>query len=156
RPLLLALASIPFIVAAVALDARRFPVVERLAPPARRAVDAIPEGERVAALLQRTWERLLTVRPSGAAWVEAFGLGALNWVENCGCLVACIWAVHGHIPWHGILVAYALAQVAASIPITPGGLGVVEGSLTGLLVAYGMETEVALAAVLLYRAVSFW
>src|SRR5439155_20261452 len=34
--------------------------------------------------------------------------------------------------------------------------GVVEGSLTGLLVAYGMETEVALAAVLLYRAVSFW
>jgi hypothetical protein len=103
-----------------------------------------------------TWERLLTVRPSGTAWFEAFGLAALNWIENCGALVACIWAVHGHIPWHGILVAYALAQVAASIPITPGGLGVVEGSLTALLVAYGMPTHVALASVLLYRVVSFW
>jgi len=156
RPLLIALASIPFIVAAFALAARRYPLVDRLAPVGRRIVNTIPEGERVEALLQRTWERLLTVRPSGYAWVEAFSLGALNWLENCGCLVACIWAVHGHIPWHGILVAYALAQVTASIPITPGGLGVVEGSLTALLVAYGMPTETALASVLLYRAVSFW
>src|SRR5207248_3078516 len=106
--------------------------------------------------VQRTWERLLTVRPSGPAWFEAFGLAALNWIENCGCLVACIWAVHGSIAWHGILVAYALAQVSASISITPGGLGVVGGSLTAVLVAYGMPTDVALASVLLYRAVSFW
>jgi hypothetical protein len=106
--------------------------------------------------LQRTWERLLTVKPSPGAWVEAFGLGSLNWLENCGCLVACIWAVHGHIPWHGILVAYSLTQVLASVPITPGGLGVVEGGLTALLVAYGMPTNEALASVLLYRAVSFW
>ena len=141
RPLLVGLALIPFIVAAVALASRRFPVVERLAKLGRRVLDALPEGERIGAVLQRTWERLLTVRPSGAAWLEAFGLAALNWLENCGCLVACIWAVHGHIPWHGILVAYALAQVTASIPITPGGLGVVEGSLTALLVAYGMDAR---------------
>jgi putative heme transporter len=156
RPLLIALASIPFVVAGVALAARRFPVVHRLTAAGRRGIEALPEGERICALLQRTWERLLTVRPSGTAWLEAFGLGALNWLENCGCLVACIWAVHGSIPWHGILVAYALAQVTASIPITPGGIGVVEGSLTALLVAYGMPTNVALASVLLYRAVSFW
>jgi putative heme transporter len=156
RPLLVGLALIPFIVAAVALASRRFPVVERLAKLGRPVLDAFPEGERIGAVLQRTWERLLTVRPSGAAWLEAFGLAALNWLENCGCLVACIWAVHGHIPWHGVLVAYALAQVTASIPITPGGLGVVEGSLTAVLVAYGMDTRVALASVLLYRAVSFW
>ncbi|MCU1449277.1 MAG: hypothetical protein JWP02_1447 [Acidimicrobiales bacterium] len=156
RPLLIALAAVPVVVVGFALAARRFPLVERLAPFGRRLVAAVPEGERIAAVLQRTWDRLLTVRPSRTAWLEAFGLGALNWLENCGCLVACIWAVHGHIPWHGILVAYALAQVTASFPITPGGLGVVEGSLTALLVAYGMETQVALAAVLLYRAVSFW
>jgi uncharacterized protein (TIRG00374 family) len=156
RPLLIALALIPFAVTAFALAARRFPFVRRVATVGRRALDAIPEGERVGAVLQRTWERLLTVRPSGVAWLEAFGLGALNWLENCGCLVACIWAVHGHIPWHGILVAYSLAQVTASVPITPGGIGVVEGSLTALLVAYGMDTRVALASVLLYRAVSFW
>src|SRR5438105_4133620 len=156
RPLLIALATVPFIVAGVALAARRFPAVQHLATRGRRAIEALPEGERICALLQRTWERLMTVRPSGVAWLEAFGLGALNWMENCGCLVACIWAVHGSIPWHGILVAYALAQVLASVPITPGGLGVVEGGLTALLVAYGLPTNVALASVLLYRAVSFW
>ena len=55
---------------------------------------------------------------------------------------------NGSVPWRGIVVAYSLSQVVASIPITPGGIGVVEGSLTGLLVAYGMPTRVALAAVL--------
>src|SRR5438270_17961 len=98
--------------------------------------------------------------PGGAAWAlawaEAFGLALLNWLESCACLVACILAVHGHVPWRGILVAYALTQVLASIPLTPGGIGVVEGGLTALLVAYGMPTQVALASVLLFRVVSFW
>src|SRR5439155_7001323 len=69
RPLLIALASIPFVVAAFALAARRFPIVDRLAPAGRRVRDALPEAERVDALLQRTWQRLLTVRPSGPAWL---------------------------------------------------------------------------------------
>jgi uncharacterized protein (TIRG00374 family) len=156
RPVLIALASIPFIVTALVIAAKRWPVIDKLVPVGQHALETLPKGHEMSGALQRTWERLLTVRPSGPAWLEAFGLGALNWIENCGCLVACIWAVHGHIPWHGILVAYALAQVLASVPITPGGLGVVEGGLTALLVAYGLPTNVALAGVLLYRAVSFW
>jgi hypothetical protein len=156
RPLLIALASIPFVVIGLVMAAKRFPVIDKLIPFGQHILEALPKGHEVSGALQRTWERLLTVRPSGPAWFEAFGLAALNWLENCGCLVACIWAVHGRIPWHGILVAYALAQVLASVPITPGGLGVVEGGLTALLVAYGMPTNVALASVLLYRAVSFW
>jgi len=156
RPLLIALASIPFIVTALIIAANRFPVIDNLIPFGQRLLEKLPKGEAMSGALQRTWERLLTVRPSGTAWLEAFGLAALNWIENCGWLVACIWAVHGRVPWHGILVAYALAQVLASVPITPGGLGVVEGGLTALLVAYGLPTNVALASVLLYRAVSFW
>jgi len=156
RPLLIALASIPFIVTALVIAAKRFPVIDKLIPLGQRVLESLPKGHEMSGALQRTWERLLTVRPSRPAWFEAFGLGALNWIENCGCLVACLWAVHAHIPWHGILVAYALAQVLASVPITPGGLGVVEGGLTALLVAYGLPTNVALASVLLYRAVSFW
>jgi len=156
RPLLIALASIPFVVTTLVIGAKRFPVIDKLVPLGQGFLEKLPKGHEMSGALQRTWERLLTVRPSPGAWFEAFGLGALNWIENCGCLVACIWAIHAHIPWHGILVAYALAQVLASVPITPGGLGVVEGGLTALLVAYGMPTNEALASVLLYRAVSFW
>jgi len=37
--------------------------------------------------------------------------------------------------WKGLLLAYGAGQLAADLPITPGGLGVVEGSLTIALVA---------------------
>ena len=50
----------------------------------------------------------------------------------------------------------AAGQLAASLPVTPGGLGVVEGSLTIALVAYGGIEASTVAAVLLYRLVSFW
>jgi len=112
-------------------------VVEHLAPIARRVRDASLNGRarrrRAGADLGATAHG----RPSPKAWLEAFSLGALNWLENCGCLVRASGRARGD-PWHGVLVAYALAQVTASIPITPGGLGVVEGSLTAVLVAYGM------------------
>jgi putative heme transporter len=60
------------------------------------------------------------------------------------------------VPWRGILVVYGLTQLAAVLPLTPGGLAVVEGSLTALLIAYGLSSGDAVAATLLYRAVGFW
>jgi hypothetical protein len=101
-------------------------------------------------------ENIRIVRPSAITWMEAFLSALLNWLAACACLAACIVAVNGHVPWRGVLVAFTVGQVAASLPITPGGLGVVEGSITGLLVAFGMPTETALASVLLFRVVSFW
>jgi hypothetical protein len=89
-------------------------------------------------------------------WLEAFGLALANWVYDAATLVVCLFALGTGVPWRGILVAYSLTQIAASIPITPGGLGVVEGSLAALLVAYGLPPGEALTATFLYRLVSFW
>jgi uncharacterized membrane protein YbhN (UPF0104 family) len=83
-------------------------------------------------------------------------LALLNWLYDALCLVACIKALGLSVPWRGVLVIYGLTQVSASLPITPGGLGVVEGSMAALLVGYGTPTTSALAIVLLYRIVSFW
>ncbi len=96
------------------------------------------------------------VTPSPVAWVEALLLALANWLTDMATLVFCIWTVHASVPWRGILIAYALTQIAASIPITPGGLAVVEASLGALLVAYGMTSTVAVTVVLLYRLISFW
>ena len=60
------------------------------------------------------------------------------------------------VPWRGLLLAYAAAQLATNLPITPGGLGVVEGSLTVALVAFGGAQASTVAAVLIYRVLSFW
>jgi uncharacterized protein (TIRG00374 family) len=56
----------------------------------------------------------------------------------------------------GLLVAYGLAYVLAAIPITPGGLGVVEATLTSSLVGFGAARGVAILGVLSYRLVNFW
>jgi uncharacterized protein (TIRG00374 family) len=45
---------------------------------------------------------------------------------------------------------------AGSFGITPGGLGLVEAALAGALVAAGVHTPQAVAAVLVYRLISFW
>ena len=47
--------------------------------------------------------------------------------------------------------AWSLARLLGSIPITPGGIGVVELSLTAALIAFGGNNAGVLAAVLVFR-----
>jgi uncharacterized protein (TIRG00374 family) len=83
-------------------------------------------------------------------------MAAANWLWDCCALAMAFLAVGAGVPWRGLLLAYGAAQLATNIPITPGGLGVVEGSLTIALVAYGGGQESTVAAVVLYRLISFW
>lgn len=53
-----------------------------------------------------------------------------------------------------IFAAWTVAKVIGSLPITPGGLGVVELGLTSLLVAFGAPKGDAVAATLVYRTLS--
>jgi uncharacterized protein (TIRG00374 family) len=79
-----------------------------------------------------------------------------NWALDCACLAFAFLAVGAGVPWRGLLLAYGAGQLAANLPITPGGLGVVEGSLVIALVAFGGGQVSTVAAVLLYRILSFW
>ncbi len=51
--------------------------------------------------------------------------------------------------------AFAISRLATFIPATPGGLGTVDAALIGLLVAFGLDQNVALAADLVWRMASF-
>ena len=55
-----------------------------------------------------------------------------------------------------LLVAYGLANILAAIPITPGGLGVVEGILSPPWWASTYRRDIALLAVISWRLVNFW
>ena len=55
-----------------------------------------------------------------------------------------------------ILLAYAATGIVALLPLTPGGLGIVEGSLSGLLVLAGVSGSDAVVATLAYRIASYW
>lgn len=101
------------------------------------------------------WPAAWGGHPGAWGWSRALGWALANWALDAAVLVVSIKALGGEVPWEGALVAYGFAQVAGSLPLTPGGLGTVEASLAGLLVAYGMQAPEALAAVVLYRAVGF-
>lgn len=108
------------------------------------------------ATVDHTFDRLTAVTPSRRQWGVALTWAMANWVLDCGCLVAAFGVVGAPVPWRGVLLAYGAGQLAANLPITPGGLGVVEGSITIALVAYGGAEATTVAAVLVYRLLSFW
>ena len=101
-------------------------------------------------------EGLRSLRPSKAEWGKVAGLGLANWLTDIGVLAVSILALGGAVPWRSLLLIYGLATLIGSLGITPGGLGLVEGTLCLGLVSTGLPAAVALAAVLLYRLVSFW
>ncbi|MCL4423533.1 MAG: YbhN family protein [Actinobacteria bacterium] len=100
--------------------------------------------------------RLNRVKLGWEAVLAALGWAMGNWVLDCACLALAYQSLGVALPWGGLLLAYGAGQLAANLPITPGGLGVVEGSLTIALVAYGGVSTSTVAAVLLYRIISFW
>ena len=55
-----------------------------------------------------------------------------------------------------LAVAYAAANIASAIPLTPGGLGVVEVTLVAITVGFGAPRATAVLAVLGYRIVNYW
>ncbi|MGH9017253.1 MAG: lysylphosphatidylglycerol synthase transmembrane domain-containing protein [Acidimicrobiales bacterium] len=128
--------------------------------PAERGIESRSPVSRWAAApavrIRQLRARIDAVRLRPMGWAEVLGLALLNWLDDCFVVVASIEALHVPVPWRGIFVIYGISQIAAALPITPGGFGVVEGSLAALLTAYGMRTEDALAVVILYRLVSFW
>ncbi|GAB2914462.1 lysylphosphatidylglycerol synthase transmembrane domain-containing protein [Streptomyces mayteni] len=97
-----------------------------------------------------------SVQPGIRPWLRPFTLALLNWVLDAACLVTSLWALDIGVPWHGLLIAYALAQIPGSLRLTPGGIGVVEASLAALLSVYGLTAGEALAGTLLYRFWSYW
>jgi uncharacterized membrane protein YbhN (UPF0104 family) len=136
------------------------PVPAETVPAETVPGDTVPEeataGRTSVRRARELWDRVGSVRISPQEWLRLLGLGVANWVLDGAVLVVSMLAIGVNVPWPDILVIYALTQVTASLPITPGGLGLVEGSLAALLVAYGVGAEPAVATVIVYRLISFW
>ncbi|WP_298340095.1 lysylphosphatidylglycerol synthase transmembrane domain-containing protein [Ferrimicrobium sp.] len=110
-------------------------------------------SERV---LQRANDMLahLHIGPRDASLLGLLGLG--EWGFDLGCLIFIFPALHLAIPWSSVVLAYSASQIVGILPITPGGLGTIEGSLSGVLVAFAVKAHAAITAVLVYRLISYW
>ena len=92
----------------------------------------------------------------GQQWWQATLLSVGRLLFDYLCLLFCVRAVGAHPRPSLILLAYAVAGVIGLIPITPGGIGIVEASLAGLLALAGLDGAEAVLATLAYRLASYW
>jgi uncharacterized protein (TIRG00374 family) len=106
--------------------------------------------------VDQSLSRFLSFRMTGRRWAEASGLSLINWFSGAACLVAAVLAVRVQVPWSKVLLVYVAGATVSSFNLTPGGLGVVEGTLTAGLVGSGMSSRSALGAVLIFRTATFW
>jgi putative heme transporter len=114
-----------------------------------------PRGDREAQI-ERLLARVAVVRLGTRQAFAVVGWAFSNWLLDCTCFGLAFLAIGSGVPWKGLLLAYGAGQLAANLPITPGGLGAVEGSITIALSYFGGGTTADIGAVLVYRLISFW
>lgn len=124
----------------------------------RAVSDKIPglSGERVErAILDASHTFAMMARDKRVlAWSLLWA--SLNWILDAASLW-CFVAAFGHLtnPVE-LFAAYGIANVAGALPITPGGLGVVDSAAPLLLIGFGVTRSVATLGVLGWRMVNFW
>lgn len=124
----------------------------------RAAARHIPilDPDKITTLLGKVAERITMLINNRRTLWWAFTWAGLNWLFDATCLWVFIWSFGHVISPIDLLVAYGLANILAAIPITPAGLGVVEGVLIPTLVGFGVPHSQAILAVIAYRLINFW
>lgn len=152
-----AVAGIALVCAALALIV----LVARDGPGLRRAVERVArrvraDADRVVTALRREADHLRALAADPVRLVEAVGWGAANWLLDAAALWVVLAAAGHTADPLKLFVAYAVAGVLGVLPVTPGGVGIVEGVLVPTLVASGASTQAALVGVLGWRLISYW
>ena len=129
--------------------------VGRAAQAVRNRV--LTKRARLEGLPERLIEQRDVIRAVlGQQWWQATLLSVGRLLFDYLCLLFCVRAVGADPRPSLILLAYAVAGVIGLLPITPGGIGVVEASLAGFLALAGLDGAQAVLATLAYRLASYW
>jgi uncharacterized protein (TIRG00374 family) len=82
-------------------------------------------------------------------------LTILDWVASVIVLSHCLDAFGAHVPIGVVITGFVIGMVAGVLSMVPGGLGVQEGSMTGVFVLLGVPFEQAVLGAILFRAIFF-
>lgn len=90
------------------------------------------------------------------ALTVALTLSVASWFFECFAFSLILGGLGVDLPLRTATFVYAFGSLAGAVSMLPGGLGVAEGSLTGLLAGLGTPLPEAAAATLLVRAATLW
>jgi uncharacterized protein (TIRG00374 family) len=146
-------------VAAIALLVGAHPAIaERAGRRAARLARRFRSGIDPEKAAQASGQFVVRARSAltGRAFLASFAYAAGDLLFDLLSLDL-MFLAFGYQPGFGPLaVAYAAANIASAIPLTPGGLGVVEVTLVAITVGFGAPRATAVLAVLGYRLVNYW
>ena len=120
--------------------------------------DRIPglSGDRLEQVLLETAASLSALGRDRRTLVMSLTWASLNWLLDAASLWCFVAAFGKFVNPVELFAAYGIANVAGALPLTPGGLGVVDSIAPLLLVSFGVTRSVATLGVLGWRLVNFW
>ncbi|RRO14096.1 UPF0104 family protein [Saccharopolyspora rhizosphaerae] len=125
-----------------------------------RHLPAFLVGSRTSAVdpdsvSQRVSDRIGLLRPSGGGWVLIIGCAALSWAMDFLSLYASVAAVGHPAPWPALALGFVVVQISIALQLFPGGAGIAEAGLLGVLIASGVPVAPAVAGTLVYRLINW-
>ena len=122
-------------------------------------LERIPALSKVGHKLREAYDSLLTMLRPGPLLAGTL-IAFVAWGLECGSLYAIVAGFPKvHLGWDAATFAYAASTIVGALAMLPGGLGVTEAGMTGLLQALGgpeMTKAVATAATMLTRVATLW
>ncbi|WP_191555850.1 lysylphosphatidylglycerol synthase transmembrane domain-containing protein [Metabacillus idriensis] len=86
----------------------------------------------------------------------SFGLSLVAWFMECVSMLIILngLGIDLHL-LHSIFI-FSFSTLAGALSMIPGGLGIAEGSLTGMLLYFGLDKSIAVSVTLMVRLVTLW
>ena len=121
----------------------------------------VPRGRRkllssATRVLSHAWEGVTSIAKQPTRLMAMLAAGATITLAYLFGLYASMRAFGGHLALPAVGAVYLAGSALAQAAPTPGGLGAVEAALIAGMVSVGLEKEVAVPAVLLFRLTTFW
>jgi uncharacterized protein (TIRG00374 family) len=117
----------------------------------RHSIDPAKVGQTSARLAS-----LARTALTGRDFAVSLAFAAGNWLFDLLALDLVFLALRYQPGFGPLAVAYGAANIASAIPLTPGGLGIIEVTLVAVTVGFGAPRPTAVLAVLGYRIVQYW
>jgi hypothetical protein len=114
------------------------------------------DEHHAAEVLEHLGNRIEGLAKDRALLWKVIGWATLNWALDAFSLWVFIRAFGETVSLDALVVSFGLANVFSVIPITPGGLGLIEGIYIPTLVGFGLARDTATVGVLSYRVAQYW
>jgi putative heme transporter len=112
--------------------------------------------DRAAAGVRHIGLRLEDLASDRRLLGRVLGWAAANWLLDAAALWVFLRAFGASTDFDALMVAFGLVNVLAVVPITPGGLGIIDGGLPLALVGFGLTRSTAVLGTATYRLAQFF